>query len=103
MKRYLVCLLFSQALSAQNVYVIGPDSKGEDIIYPTQSKILEAALTKARFEYFKVANSVLDKNRDLSSWELSQFTLGLGVEGEAGIGPWNLGLAVKQRLVFKRN
>ena len=102
MKRYLVYLLLSQSLFAQEVYVIGSDSKGEDIIYPTQSIVLEKALSSARLEHFKVANDILVKNRDLSSWELSQFTLGLGVEGEAGIGSWNLGLAIKQRLVFKR-
>jgi hypothetical protein len=104
MKGYLIGLfLFSSSLVAGEVFVIGTDSEGKELVYPAKLKTLEKALTLARSQHFSAANDLLSKNRDLSQWELKEFTLGLGVEGEAGIGPWNLGLAIKQRLVFKRN
>ncbi|MCP4912359.1 MAG: hypothetical protein GY909_04505 [Oligoflexia bacterium] len=38
-----------------------------------------------------------------SSYKLSKFSLGLGLEGKIGLGPWDLGLALKQRFIFKRD
>jgi len=66
-------------------------------------KHLKKILIESQREHFNVANDFLLNHRNLSNWELTSFSIGIGVEGEAGIGPWNLGLAVKQRLIFKRN
>jgi hypothetical protein len=35
-------------------------------------------------------------------WELSQIRVGLGVGGEVGIGPYQVGMALNQRFVFKK-
>lgn len=102
-KVILGLLFVSVALQAeQNVYLIGADENNKEVIYKTNVPSLQHSLSKALNAQKTMALDVLEKNNDESSWKLSKFTLGLGVEGEAGIGPWNLGVAVKQRLVFKK-
>jgi hypothetical protein len=100
----LIGLLFVNcAINAgQDVYLIGASSGNKEVIHKTNVSSLQQSLSKALDAQKTMALDVLDRNKDESSWELKKFTLGLGIEGEAGIGPWNLGLAVKQRLVFKK-
>lgn len=95
-------LLSMPLIQANGIIVIGNNSNGEEIVYETKAEKVTKALIEANFLNKELALEVLEKNSSQSSWKLSQFTIGLGVEGEAGIGPWNLGLAIKQRLVFKR-
>lgn len=37
-----------------------------------------------------------------SSWKLQKFSVGLGVNGEIGLGPYKFGQALKQRFVYSR-
>ncbi len=37
-----------------------------------------------------------------SQWQLSKFSLGLGLTGEIGIGPYKYSSALKQRFVYSR-
>ncbi|MCR9205013.1 MAG: hypothetical protein NXH75_10575 [Halobacteriovoraceae bacterium] len=102
-KIFLGLLFISVALRAeQNVYLIGADKNNKEVIYKTNVNSLQRSLSKTLAAQKTMALDVLEQNKDESSWKLSKFTLGLGVEGEAGIGPWNLGVAVKQRLVFEK-
>lgn len=106
MKKELILLgtvLSMQVVNANDLVVIGANSKGEEQVHHTTMEKVETALLKANAERQKLALEVVEKNNDQSEWKLSQFSLGLGVEGEAGIGPWNLGLAIKQRLHFKKS
>lgn len=93
---------FLSAASANNLLIIGVNDNNEEHVHQTKIEKVESALIAANAERQKLALEVLQKNQDQSSWKLSKFSLGLGVEGEAGIGPWNLGLAIKQRVFFKR-
>ena len=99
----LSVVLLSQAVAANNLLVIGVKSDGEEQVHQTKMERVEEALLKANLERKRLALEVLEKNNDQSQWKLSKFSLGLGVEGEAGIGPWNLGLAIKQRLFLKKS
>lgn len=99
----LSTVLFTQVVSANNIVVIGVNDKGDEQVHQTTMEKVEKALLKANEERKNLALQVLEKNQDQSQWKLSKFSLGLGVEGQAGIGPWNLGLAIKQRLVLKKN
>lgn len=96
-------LIVSSNIFGQDVYLIGADKNNNEIIYKSNAHSIHSSLQKTVEAQKEMALDVLAKNQDQSSWKLKSFTLGLGLEGEAGIGPWNLGLAVKQRLVFKRS
>lgn len=98
----MVPLLLSPLLLANDIVVIGNDTKGSEVVYKTTATKIEKALVESNYLKKELAQNVLANNISQSSWKLNQFTLGLGLEGEAGIGPWNLGLAIKQRLVFKK-
>jgi hypothetical protein len=98
----MVTLLLSPLTLANDIVVIGNSSEGTEVIYKTSAKNIERSLLDANILKRELAQEVLANHTFQSSWKLNQFTLGLGVEGEAGIGPWNLGLAIKQRLVFKK-
>lgn len=37
-----------------------------------------------------------------SSWKLSQIVVGLGINGEIGVGPYKFGTTLKQRFIFVR-
>lgn len=105
MKNLLVlgAFLFStSSLYADDLLVIGLTNDGEEKVHQTTTQKVEKALLKANLERKRIALEVLEKNQGQSDWKLSKFSLGLGLEGEAGLGPWNLGLAIKQRLVLKR-
>lgn len=105
MKSLLVggLLFVNSALYAgQDVYLIGADKNNKEVVTKTSVVSLKEALSQTLETQKTMALDVLNQNNDQTSWKLSQFTLGLGLEGEAGIGPWNLGLAIKQRLVFKK-
>lgn len=100
---FLSTVLSMQLAHSNEILVIGANDKGEEQVHQTTMEKVETALLKANAERKQLALQVLEKNNDQSEWKLSQFSLGLGVEGEAGIGPWNLGLAIKQRLFLKKS
>ncbi len=36
------------------------------------------------------------------AWKLDRFSIGLGISGEIGVGPYKFGTALKQRLLYTR-
>lgn len=100
-----MALLFlcSPLFAKQGVYVIGEDSEKKEVVFNVNPHNLKSSLEEALDLQSVYALNALNASSDQSQWKLKKFTIGLGVEGEAGIGPWNLGLAIKQRLVFKKN
>lgn len=104
MKKIFVSFLFCyQAIAAQDVYIIGSDQQGKEHVHSLTSGKVKELLNQSQIEHFNAAKDVLTTNRNASSWELTSFSIGLGIEGEIGLGPWDLGLAIKQRLIFKRD
>ena len=103
-KHLFLCSVFlTQMVTANDLLIIGANNSGEEQVHQTKMETVESALLEANMERKRLALEVLEKNNDQSEWKLSKFSLGLGVEGEAGIGPWNLGLAIKQRVFLKKS
>lgn len=103
-KPILIAFLFVSPLClGQDVYLIGTDASNKEVISKADAVNVTKSLSKALETQKIYALEVLEKNQDKSNWSLDKFTVGLGIEGEAGIGPWNLGLAIKQRLEFKKS
>ncbi len=50
----------------------------------------------------KVVSSLQDLPTESSVWKLQKFSLGIGLTGEIGIGPYKFGHALKQRFVYTR-
>lgn len=96
------CLSWSVATSAATIHLIGLDNDGEEVVYQAESEVLKKQFLAVDDFKNQTALSALEDITSKSQFKLTKFSLGLGLEGEAGIGPWNLGLALKHRIFFAK-
>ena len=102
MKKILVMSIFltsSFVVSGSEILVIASDGK-EEKIEKHSSKSIQESLKKINQSKNEAVLRSLENFQNKSKWKVSKVSIGLGLSGEAGIGPWNLGLAIKQRLVY---
>lgn len=81
------------ALQENGESIVGEIAEGEYI--ETISKLKEAMDQKV-----VVGISAIEDSD--SGWKLSKFSLGLGLTGEIGVGPWKYSSALKQRFIYSR-
>ena len=98
----LSLLSWSVAISATTVHLIGQNSDGDEVVYQADSKLLTKEFLAMSAQKNQTALKALEQVYEKSSFKLTKFSLGLGLEGEAGIGPWNLGLVIKHRVLFAK-
>lgn len=81
------------ALNDQGVLVTGDISSSD---YIESLKVLKETMDK------KVVTGISAMESDGTGWQLSKFSLGLGLTGEIGIGPYKYSSTLKQRFVYSR-
>lgn len=81
------------ALNDQGVLVTGDISSSD---YIESLKVLKETMDK------KVVTGISVMESDGTGWQLSKFSLGLGLTGEIGIGPYKYSSTLKQRFVYSR-
>lgn len=71
----------------------------------------EKVVTLSRDKYIKINTKVINLVQRIQlpkferiplNWELTQIRVGLGLDGEVGIGPYQVGFGIKQRFVFTK-
>jgi hypothetical protein len=94
-------LSVDSALSAE-IPVLGGDGKSEVILGTISKEVYVDTLvaTKAAIDD-RIANG-LSVFPDGGGWKLDRFSIGLGLTGEIGVGPYKFGTALKQRLMYGR-
>ncbi len=98
----LIQLIQNPVFSADQIAIIGLTEKGSEVIHKTSFDLIQEKLIQSAQVKNQVATEALNGQKFSSGWQPKKFSLGLGIEGEAGIGPWNLGFAIKHRLVYKK-
>lgn len=68
----------------------------------SESQYIETMKTLKETMDQKVVIGISALEADDSGWKLSKFSLGLGLTGEIGVGPWKYSSALKQRFVYSR-
>lgn len=102
-KTILICALtFFSNCYAQKALLIGLDKDGNEIVHQNSSELIKREFQKANVEKINSLNESLEQINTKSNFVLKKISLGLALEGEVGIGPWNLGTAIKHRLIFAK-
>ncbi|MES2526453.1 MAG: hypothetical protein V4598_05175 [Bdellovibrionota bacterium] len=81
------------ALNDQNVLISGEISTTD---YIESLRVLKETMDQ------KVVTGISILERDGQGWQLSKFSLGLGLTGEIGVGPFKYSSTLKQRFVYSR-
>ncbi len=81
------------AMNDQNVLITGEISNSD---YTESLKILKETMDK------KVVEGISVLEQSGQGWQLSKFSLGLGLTGEIGAGPYKYSSTLKQRFVYSR-
>lgn len=81
------------ALNDQGVLITGDISSSD---YIENLSVLKETMDK------KVVAGISAMESDGSGWQLSKFSLGLGLTGEIGVGPYKYSSTLKQRFVYSR-
>lgn len=80
-------------MNAENEVITGEITEKD---YSESLKILKGALDE------KIVQSINLPESTESEWKLSKFSLGLGLTGEVGIGPYKYSSALKHRFIYSR-
>lgn len=103
MKSLLVLLIIFASEAHAGIPVLGINSNNEVISgeisekdYSDTLKILKQSLDE------KVLPSVSAAEAPEALWKLSKFSLGLGLTGEVGVGPFKYSSALKHRFIYSR-
>ena len=81
------------AMNDQNVLITGEISQTD---YIESLQILKETMDK------KVVAGISLLEQEGLGWQLSKFSLGLGLTGEIGVGPYKYSSTLKQRFVYSR-
>ncbi len=99
---WLMMILLSSLLSFAGIPVLGMSDTNQVITgeisekdYADTLKVLKDTMDQK----VVVGISAIETS---SHWQLSKFSLGLGLTGEVGIGPYKYSSALKQRFVYSR-
>lgn len=102
MPSFLMILLLS-SFSVAGIPILGLNDRQEIVSgeisekdYVDSLKVLKQALDE------KVVVGISAVENSSTHWQLSKFSLGLGLTGEVGVGPYKYSSALKQRFVYSR-
>lgn len=101
-KFILLLALIGSAHAAAPITVIGHDGEHEVIGEMTPEEYSKTmVLLKDAFDD-QVVNGLASYQDRGPRWQLQKFSLGIGVNGEIGIGPFKFAKALKQRFFYAR-
>lgn len=98
-------LIISSASFAANkeIAIIAVDNNGLERVEIVNSDKLGKKMSRLINEANQsVATQMSGQDFNAGGWKMKKFSLGLGLSGEIGIGPWDIGAAVRQRIIFKK-
>ncbi len=101
MNKILIFLIFIGTSHAGPIRIIG-HTRNSTYIYSEmkpEDYIETLKRTKSALDEKVVQSLKADQGK---SWKLNKISVGLGVTGEVGIGPYKFGKSLKQRFVFTR-
>lgn len=103
-KLFVMTLLMSSSLAfaASDIPVVGINDAGEEFVLETSESNLEKSMTYFHETTKEVASNQLVNESLIGKWTLEKFSLGLTLSGEFGLGPWQLGMGLKQVAIFKK-
>lgn len=103
MKQLLVLVIILATNAHAGIPVLGVNSSDEVIAgeisekdYSETLKILKQSLDD------KVLPAVSSTEAPEAKWKLNKFSLGLGLTGEVGVGPYKYSSALKHRFIYSR-
>lgn len=103
MKHLLVLFISLGSVAHAGIPVLGVGSRDEVFTgeisekdYSETLKILKQSLDD------KVLPSITVSETPEAKWKLRKFSLGLGLTGEVGIGPYKYSSALKHRFIYSR-
>lgn len=99
-----IALCLTQGVNASEILLLGVNDKGEEVQRELKADDYSNHLSKT---LIAINNSVLERlpvevEKSQNGYKLNKVSIGLGMSGEFGLGPWTLGAAVKHRIIFKR-
>ena len=107
MKLFLIAVLICtwNEVKASEITYLGLTESGLELSHAFEGKEYEQHLT----ESFLALDSIVDQQLSTQlalperKFKLSQIVLGLGANGEIGIGPFKLGAGIRHRSYYKRS
>ncbi len=97
----LIPLFFLSHIFAASIPVLGLSDQGESMEGLIEEKDYADTLVIMKEAIDQKVVGVSESNRE-KNWQLSKFSVGLGLTGEIGIGPYKYSSAIKQRFVYSR-
>jgi hypothetical protein len=85
------------------IALVGADDNNNSVTKIISGKDYEEKVSKIITEFRTSTVPVVTAERGeskSSKWKMKKFSIGLGLAGEIGIGPWKIGSEVKQRIFF---
>lgn len=97
----LLPLFLMLQATAASIPVLALNEKGEFIEGQIEEKDYVQTL-KAMKEAVDQKVMALDPDDSGKKWQLSKFSVGLGLTGEIGVGPYKYSSTIKQRFFYSR-
>ncbi len=96
-------MIFPMASHSAPIQIIAFDDDKEYVYGALTPEAYSETLlkTKAGLDQ-QIVQSLPTGTGDSEHWYLEKISIGLGVTGEVGIGPWKYGMTLKQRFVYSR-
>ena len=89
--------------SVRNIAIIAVDDEGHEKVEIVNATKLGSKMSRLLSEVNQsVTSQTSSSNFKAGGWKMKKFSLGLGLSGKIGIGPWDIGAAVKHRIYFKK-
>jgi hypothetical protein len=103
MHKILFIFILIQNCYAGNIQIIGQTSNSKFIAPQISSDAyVQTLLLLKQGIDSQVVNGLGSLDAPAASWQLQKFSVGVGMSGEIGVGPYKFGKAIKQRFVFSR-
>lgn len=107
MKFFLMAVLICSwnELKASEITYIGMTESGTELTHNFEEKEYEQHLSETLFAFDIIVDQRTSGQIAVSGgkFSLTQIVLGLGVNGEIGIGPFKLGAGIRHRSYYKRS
>lgn len=97
----LLFVLFVFQAQAEEIKVIGLSKRGINVRGISNSNYIESLFSMKKAVDHQLVDGLKSVQAN-SRWKLSKFSVGLGASGEIGIGPFQIGASIKQRLFYSR-
>tara|TARA_R110002072_G_scaffold534_5_gene3775 strand:+ start:31508 stop:31819 length:312 start_codon:yes stop_codon:yes gene_type:complete len=103
MKKLLgLSLILSLNTYGANLPVITLDENGVEKVSTLTKESYQKSFSFILDQANQAALSLDGTHKAVNDWKLTKFSLGLGLAGTVGLGPWDLGLSLKQRFIFTK-